>query len=294
MPASIFPTDCASAAAWLAAQGVHQVECIFPDISGYPRGKLMPAASFSKGAELRICQAIPMQSIVGEYSYDPVFPDADPDVRLQPDYSSIRLSPWASGKRAMVIHDCLELNGENSPFASRNVLRRVLQAYRAAGLTPVVAPEIEFYLCTIQADATQNLQAATLTHGRTEVGQSAFSLNMLNALAPFWDELRSALHTLGIGADTWIHELGPSQYEINLQHGDALALADQTFLFKYAAKELALKHGLQAVFMAKPMAGAAGSAPADRSLSCSSSSDPESGSHSPSPAERFLRRRETG
>ena len=84
-------------------------------------------------------------------------------------------------------------------------------------------------------------------------------MNMLNGLAPFWDEFRSALVTLGVQADTWIHEVGPTQYEINLVHGDAVAVADQAFLFKYAAKEIALRHGMNAVFMAKPIAGAAGS-----------------------------------
>jgi glutamine synthetase len=91
------------------------------------------------------------------------------------------------------------------------------------------------------------------------VGQSAFSLNLRNAFAPFWDEFNAALATLGIRADTWLHEVGPSQFEINLLHGDAVSVADQAFLFKYAAKEIALKHGLNAVFMAKPIAGAAGS-----------------------------------
>ena len=65
---------------------IRDVECLFPDISGYPRGKLMPARSFAQGAELRIAQAISMQAITGEYSYDPVFPDADPDLLLVPDY----------------------------------------------------------------------------------------------------------------------------------------------------------------------------------------------------------------
>ena len=82
---------------------------------------------------------------------------------------------------------------------------------------------------------------------------------MLNELAPFWNELRDACQTLGIATDTWIHEVGATQYEINLLHGDAVAVADQAFLFKYAAREIALKHGLNAVFMAKPIAGSAGS-----------------------------------
>jgi len=36
-------------------------------------------------------------------------------------------------------------------------------------------------------------------------------------------------------------------------------VADQAFLFKYAAREIALKHNLNAVFMAKPISGSAGS-----------------------------------
>lgn len=242
-----------------SAHGVRDIECIFPDISGYPRGKLMPASSFAAGAELRICQAIPMQAVTGEYSYNPVFPDSDPDVRLVPDYDTLSLAPWASVPRAVAVHDCVELDGQLCQFAPRSVLKHVLASYAALGLTPVVAPEIEFYLTAANTDPTQALQAPTVRGGSAEVGQSAFSLNMLNELAPFWDEFRQACQTLGIATDTWIHEVGATQYEINLLHGDAVAVADQAFLFKYAAREIALKHGLNAVFMAKPISGSSGS-----------------------------------
>ncbi|MDP2417713.1 MAG: hypothetical protein Q8M33_09545, partial [Hydrogenophaga sp.] len=46
-------------AAHFRAAGVRDVECLFADVTGYPRGKLMPAASFAAGGELRMCQAIP-------------------------------------------------------------------------------------------------------------------------------------------------------------------------------------------------------------------------------------------
>ena len=239
--------------------GIHDVECLFPDVSGYPRGKLMPAAAFASGAELRIAQAIPMQCVTGDYSYDPVFPDADPDLRLHPDYSTLKRVPWSSAPRALAIHDCIELDGTPCGFSVRAVLRTVLERYAVLGLRPVVAPEIEFYLTAPSTDPALPLQAPLARNGRAEVGQSAFSMNMLNELAPFWNQFRTALDDLGVQADTWIHEVGPSQYEINLVHGDALAMADQAFLFKYAAKEIAIQHGLNAVFMAKPIAGAAGS-----------------------------------
>jgi len=265
-PATSLPADSANPSrpgdtirTLFSQHGVRDVECIFPDISGYPRGKLMPAASFLAGGELRICQAIPMQAVTGDYSYNPVFPDSDPDVRLLPDYATVSLAPWASVPRAIAVHDCLELDGELCQFAPRSTLKQVLARYAALGLRPVVAPEIEFYLTAANADPRQPLLAPSVRGGRAEVGQSAFSLNMLNELAPFWDEFRDACRTLGIATDTWIHEVGATQYEINLLHGDAVAVADQAFLFKYAAREIALKHGLNAVFMAKPIAGSSGS-----------------------------------
>lgn len=253
------PHDPAQINHFFAQHGVRDVECIFPDITGYPRGKLTPADRFAAGAELRICQAIPMQAVTGEYSYNPVFPDSDPDVRMLPDYRTLTLAPWASVQRAVAVHDCVELNGELCQFAPRSTLKKVLASYSELGLQAVVAPEIEFYLTAANADPVQALVPPVVRGGRAEVGNSAFSLNMLNELAPFWDEFRSAQLTLGIQADTWIHEVGPTQYEVNLLHGDPVAVADQAFLFKYAAREIALKHGLNAVFMAKPIAGSAGS-----------------------------------
>lgn len=252
------PTDLA---ALFQQAGVRQVECLFPDITGYPRGKLMPAAAFMGGQELRIAQAITMQAVTGEYSYDPIFPDDDPDVRLVPDLSTVRIAPWAPADqpRALAIHDCVELDGRPCALAPRSLLRAVLARYAERGLTAVVAPEIEFYLSAPCVDPNEPLQAPGGRLGRAEVGQSAFSLNMLNELAPFWGAFQQAIETLGIRADTWIHEVGRSQYEINLWHGDALAVADQAFLFKHAAREIAITHGMNAVFLAKPIAGEPGS-----------------------------------
>ena len=252
-------TPSAQLAADFAARGITDVECLFPDVSGYPRGKLMPASAFASGAALRIAQAIPMQCVTGDYSCDPIFPDQDPDVLLMPDYATVKPVPWASAPRALAIHDCHELGGEPCQFAPRSILKDVMARYEKRGLRAVVAPEIEFYLTAPSDDPAQPLRAPALRGGRGEVGQSAFSLNTLNEHAPFWDEFRAALQVLGVRADTWIHEVGLTQFEINLLHDDPLVVADQAFLFKYAAKEVALRHGLNAVFMAKPIAGQPGS-----------------------------------
>jgi glutamine synthetase len=252
-------TSNADLTSFFKQHGIRDVECLFPDVSGYPRGKLMPAANFAAGAELRIAQAIPMQCVTGDYSYHPIFPDADPDLRLVPDLQTLKRSPWSSVPRAFAIHDCVELNGQHCAFAARSVLKQVVAQYSAQGLTPVVAPEIEFYLTAPCTDPALPLAPPQTRNGRAETGQSAFSMNMLNELSAFWDDFRQALDSLGVQADTWIHEVGTTQYEINLMHGDPVEVADQAFLFKYAAKEIAIRHGLNAVFMAKPVAGSPGS-----------------------------------
>jgi hypothetical protein len=95
--------------------------------------------------------------------------------------------------------------------------------------------------------------------GRREDGHSAFSVSSNNGLRPFFSEVYKCMAALGLPRDTFMHEMGVSQFEINLLHGDPLLLADQTFLFKHLLKEVALKHGLTVVCMAKPLAHTPGS-----------------------------------
>jgi glutamine synthetase len=63
-----------------------------------------------------------------------------------------------------------------------------------------------------------------------------------------------------LGVETLIHEAGAGQMEINFTHGDPMDLADRVFLFKRTVRETALRHGIFATFMAKPMEMEPGSA----------------------------------
>ena len=63
-----------------------------------------------------------------------------------------------------------------------------------------------------------------------------------------------------IDVDTLIHEAGTAQVEINFDHGNALELADQAFLFKRTVRQTAIRKGMYATFMAKPYEGEPGSA----------------------------------
>jgi glutamine synthetase len=123
----------------------------------------------------------------------------------------------------------------------------------------VVATELEFFVFAPNNDPNQPFKPPVGLDGRREDGQSAFSVSSNNGLRPFFSEVYKCMAALGLPRDTFMHEMGVSQFEINLLHGDPLLLADQTFLFKHMLKEVALKHGLTVVCMAKPLAHTPGS-----------------------------------
>ncbi len=66
--------------------------------------------------------------------------------------------------------------------------------------------------------------------------------------------------SMKLDVDTLIHESGAAQLEINFLHADALSRADQVFLFKRTMREAAMRHGVFATFLAKPMENEPGSA----------------------------------
>lgn len=238
---------------------ITEVECVFPTINGTLRGKVMRGQDFAQGKELRIARAVILQTINGEYCDDEVIGATDNDTILKPDYSTFKILPWQP-QRAWVLHDCMNFDGTASEHAPRNVLKKVLAQYQAQGLKPVIAPEIEFYLFKRDGQEAAGFTSPTTRGGNIEMErQMAYSLNSTAEMRDFWQALQAAFDALEIRTDTWLHEMAPNQFEINLLHGDALKLADDVVLFKHTLREIAAQHGLNAVFMAKPLADYDGS-----------------------------------
>ena len=82
----------------------------------------------------------------------------------------------------------------------------------------------------------------------------------MDEYGPVIDTIYDFAQAQGLKIDTVIQEGGAGQIEINLLHGDPLALADQVFFFKRTIREAALKNDIYATFMAKPMRDEPGSA----------------------------------
>jgi glutamine synthetase len=234
---------------------ITEVESTLPDMTGNPRGKFYPTKKFLAEKGGRIPETLLVQTVTGEWAdnhYD-IVAASDRDMILVPDPNTLRIVPWADEPTAQVINDCYDTEGGLHPLSSRTVLRKVLALYEKEGLQPVIAPEVEFYLIQKNIDPDYELKPATGRSGRRETARQSYSIDAVNEFNPIIDTLYSYCEAQGLDVDTLIHESGAAQMEINFLHGDPLELADQVFIFKRTLRETALKHGIYATFMAKPM-----------------------------------------
>jgi len=246
---------------FLSQHRIHEVECVIPDMTGIARGKILPRNLFLSAGEMRIPKSVLLNTVNGEQPDNgPFVGETDPDMVCRPDARTVRVVPWAAEPVAVVIHDCEEWDGSPVALSPRAVLRRVLALYEERGWRPVVAPEMEFYLVARQSNPHEPLQPPLGRTGKPEVGRQSYSIDAVNDFDPFFMELSAFCDQHQLGVETLIHEAGPGQMEINFTHGDPLELADRVFLFKRAVRETALRHGVFATFMAKPMEGEPGSA----------------------------------
>ena len=246
---------------WLNENRITEVECLVPDMTGNARGKFIPADKFVK-EDSRLPESILVQTVTGDYTdvHSELVGPIDGDMMLEPDPDTLRLVPWAGDPTAQIIHDCYTRDGDLHPLATRSVLKRVLDLYEAEGWVPIVAPEVEFYLVQKNIDPDNELQPPIGRSGRREAGRQSYSIDAVNEFEPIVEEMYDFCEAQELEVDTLIHESGLAQMEINFLHGEALYLADQAFVFKRTMRETALRHGIYATFMAKPMEHEPGSA----------------------------------
>ena len=249
---------------WLNEKRVTEIECLVPDLTGVARGKILPREKFSEDRGMRLPEGVLGMTVTGEAPVDgrmdEIISTTDRDMILLADPATVCLVPWAVDPTAQVIHDCFFSDGRMVDFAPRSVLRRIIELYAQAGLAPVVAPELEFYLIAQNTDPDQPLRPPIGRSGRAETSRQHYSIDAVNEFDPLFEDIYDYCAVMELEVDTLIHEIGAGQMEINFLHGDPLELADKVFIFKRTLREAALRHNMYATFMAKPMANEPGSA----------------------------------
>jgi glutamine synthetase len=230
---------------------VTSVRVLYSDLHGIARGKDVPIGEFDHAAEhgLAFCAAI----MGTDLRHTPVVgPEIGyPDLKAVPDLSTLLAVPWEPGVVACLA-DLHPVTPEHDPPADpRGALKRAIAGYEELGLTPVVGPELEFFLCVRDENGGLRRYVDNLSMVYT-VGPQADPKGIVR-------ELAEALSRLGLGAFAANHEFMNSQYEINLRHAPALDAADRAFRLKTAVKDVAAIHGLVATFMGKPFNDQGGS-----------------------------------
>jgi glutamine synthetase len=249
----------------LRRRGIETVIVAGADTHGIMRGKRVPIAELDRAAErgIALCEVIwalpvdELEPVQPQPEGDGYFPRPGyPDMLAVPDLETARIVPWHD-HTALVLCDFVDHDGRAIALSPRAVLRSVVERARSMGVEPIVGVELEFY---VLRETPQSVLAKRPSQLRAvDARPSVYGVVAASRHEPFAGAVRETLRQYGLAVEACNPEAGPGQFEINLRAAPALSAADEAFLLKSAAKEIAGRQGLLATFMAKPRADWPGS-----------------------------------
>ncbi|MAC47091.1 glutamine synthetase family protein [Oceanospirillum beijerinckii] len=242
-----------------------EFDLFITDLNGNLRGKRMPATALGKVKEEGV--KLPRSVIGFDFWGDDVlenglvFETGDSDGVCKPVHAEPMPVSWAQAPRNQIL--AMMFNPDGTPFRAdpRQALCGIVERFKEMGLTPVVATELEFYLMDAKSEEIQRPRPPIMDegHGRRLSATDCYSIEEMDNMEGFFAEVRQVCAEQGVPADTIISELGPGQFEINMNHvADPALAADHAILFKRLIKGVARKHGHSATFMAKPYGNKSG------------------------------------
>jgi glutamine synthetase len=172
------------------------------------------------------------------------------DMVALPDPDTFQLLPWRPREHRAVARmfcDILRPGGEPFDGDPRYVLKKNLKRASDLGYTYYVGPELEYFYFR-DSNGTEPLDQG-----------GYFDLTPRDAAIEMRKETVLALEDMGIGVEYSHHEVASSQHEIDMRYTDALTMADSVMTYRLVVKEVALKYGVYATFMPKPVFGINGS-----------------------------------
>ena len=171
------------------------------------------------------------------------------DMVAMPDPTTFRILPWRPRQNAVARMICDILTPKWEPFEGdpRYVLKRNLERASALGYTYYVGPELEFFY----------FKSSRETDALDDAGY--FDQTPLDLPTELRRETILTLEEMGIAVEFSHHEVAKSQHEIDLRYSDALTMADNVMTQRLVIKDVAMRHGVHASFMPKPISGINGS-----------------------------------
>lgn len=171
-----------------------------------------------------------------------------PDVEARFSADDIRPG-WEKGTGVVVAS--ITKDGAPIELAPRSILERVVADWKAMGLTPMIGFELEAFL--FEPDGDRGWRPIH-TPGSYVYGTGT-SVDPSGTI----DEVMDTAREMGIELESVNSEYDDGQFELTLRYDEALKAADDAFLFKVMAKEVAAKRGYLLTFMGKPITERGGS-----------------------------------
>ena len=171
------------------------------------------------------------------------------DMIAFPDPNTFRILPWRPRQNgvARMICDIYTPGGEPFEGDPRQVLKKNLERAANLGYTYYVGPELEFFYFK-NSESTDVIDQG-----------GYFDQTPLDLATDLRRETVLTLEEMGIAVELSHHEVSTSQHEIDLRYCDALTMADNVMTQRLVVKEVAMRNGIYATFMPKPIAGLNGS-----------------------------------
>jgi glutamine synthetase len=174
------------------------------------------------------------------------------DMIAMPDVDTFQIMPWKVADNTVVARVFCDIyTPEGKPYEGdpRWVLKKNLERMKQMGFDHFyVGPELEYFYFK-----SSNGTPEVLDRG------GYFDLTPLDVAGDLRKETVLMLEDMGIKVEYSHHEVGNSQHEIDLRYTDALNMADYAMTYRLLVKEIAIKHGVYATFMPKPLFGQNGS-----------------------------------
>jgi glutamine synthetase len=157
-------------------------------MTGVARGKIIPAAKFSHDYGTRLPEGIFVTTVTGDYPdnyYDLVAPsDSDMVLRPDPERCAWCRGRWIRPRRSSTT--ATRATAACTTWRRAACCAACCNMYEEAGLQPIVAPELEFFLVQKNTDPDFPLQPPPGRSGRPETARQSYSIDAVNEFDRSW------------------------------------------------------------------------------------------------------------
>jgi len=232
-----------------AAEDFDRLRLLWPDHLGLARGKYLTPEKARSGETGHCITLFTLGFDREMIPHDGAFFwKGLPDCEAHFDMDQVRPG-WQEGT-PVVIPDVVR-QGRPVPLSPRHVLREATDKWKAHGFEPMVGIELEAFL--FEPDAEDGWRPVS-TPGHFVYG-TGMSVDPTGTI----DEVMATAARAGLPLESVNAEYDNGQFELTLVYADALTAADEAFLFKVMAKEVAASRGMLLTFMGKPINDRGGS-----------------------------------